>query len=55
MKKVVIVGLGYVGKAYAYSLITKNNIDELILIDKDKDKLYGNYLDLKDAAFFQMY
>ena len=52
MKKVGVIGLGYVGKAYAYSLINQDKIDELVLIDSNKDVLESNYLDLKDSAVY---
>ena len=41
--KVVIIGCGNVGMSYAFSLvITKNKVDELVLIDINKDK--GNVI-----------
>jgi L-lactate dehydrogenase len=50
MKKVAIVGLGNVGTAYLNALITeKNLVNEIVLIDTDKDKLNGEYLDVKDS------
>ena len=50
MKKVVIVGLGNVGTAYLNALITeKNLVNEIVLIDTDKNKLDGEYLDVKDS------
>ncbi len=53
MKKVVIIGCGKVGITYAYSLIsTKMNLDEIVLIDIDKEKLNGDYLDLKHSICF---
>lgn len=52
MRKIVIIGLGYVGKNYCFSLINQNIVDEIALIDEDKDKLMGNYIDLLDAVSF---
>ena len=50
MKKVAIVGLGNVGTAYLNALITeKNLVNEIVLIDTDKDKLNGEYLDVRDS------
>ena len=50
MKKVAIVGLGNVGTAYLNALITeKNLVNEIVLIDTNKDKLNGEYLDVKDS------
>ena len=53
MNKIVVVGLGNVGTAYAYSLINQNiNIDELILIDIDNKKALGHAIDLSHMASF---
>lgn len=52
MNKVVIVGCGNVGMAYAYSLLNKGcGVNELILIDIDKEKLVGKVLDLQHAVY----
>ncbi len=50
MSKIAIIGLGFVGKSYCYSIINKHLVDEIVLIDPDTDKLKGNYLDLSDSA-----
>lgn len=53
MKKVIIIGCGNVGVTYAYSLIsTHMNIDEIVLIDKNQDKLQGDYLDLSHSLYY---
>ena len=52
MSKLVIIGFGNVGKNYCFSLINQNIVDEIVLIDTDKDKLTGNYLDLLDSVSF---
>lgn len=50
MNKVVIVGCGNVGMAYAYSLLISGSyVDELVLIDINKDKAVGEALDLNHA------
>lgn len=47
MNKIVLVGCGNVGMAYAYSLMNQSlNIDELVLIDTDVNKLKGKVMDL---------
>jgi len=47
MAKVVIVGCGNVGMSYAYSLVlTKNKVDEVVLIDINKDRADGEAQDL---------
>ena len=53
MNKVVIVGCGNVGMAYAFSvLISGANVDELVLIDVNKDKAEGEALDLNHALTY---
>ena len=50
MKKVAIVGLGNVGISYLNNLITEDNlVNEIVLIDTNKDKLEGEYLDILDS------
>jgi L-lactate dehydrogenase len=50
MNKVVIVGCGNVGMAYAYSLVNqKSKVEELVLIDINADKAEGEALDLNHA------
>ena len=52
MNKLVIIGCGNVGMAYAYSLLNQClNINELVLIDIDKDTLYGKVADLNHSIY----
>ena len=47
MNKIAIIGCGNVGMSYAYALTNqKTNVDELVLIDVDKNKALGEALDL---------
>ncbi len=51
MNKIVLIGCGNVGMAYAYSLVIKKiNVDELVLIDINFSKAKGEALDLSHAA-----
>lgn len=51
MNKVVLVGCGNVGMSYAYCLINgESKVDELVLIDVNKDKAEGEALDLLHAS-----
>lgn len=53
MNKVVIVGCGNVGMAYAYSIVVSGcNVDELVLIDINKDKVIGEAIDLNHALTY---
>ena len=48
--KVVLVGCGDVGLAYAYALVNQGTIDHLAMIDIDEKKLKGNVMDLNHGA-----
>lgn len=45
-KKVVLVGCGFVGMSFAYSLLISGGVDELVLIDVNKEKTIGEAMDL---------
>jgi len=45
-RKVVLVGAGFVGMSMAYSLLNQGGVDELVLIDINKDKTIGEEMDL---------
>ena len=48
-RKVAIVGCGLVGSTTAFSLITQGICDEVIMIDINKERAYGEMLDLQDS------
>lgn len=48
-RKVAIVGCGLVGSTTAFSLITHGICDEVIMIDINKERAYGEMLDLQDS------
>lgn len=51
MSKVVLVGCGNVGMAFAYSLVNqKTRVNELVLVDINKQKAEGEALDLMHAT-----
>lgn len=50
--KVVIVGTGLVGMSYAYALVNQGAIEELVLIDIDRDKAEGEAMDLSHGLAF---
>ncbi|XP_033102556.1 L-lactate dehydrogenase-like isoform X2 [Anneissia japonica] len=50
--KVTVVGVGQVGMACAFSLITQSVCSELALVDVIKDKLEGEVLDLQHGLAF---
>lgn len=44
--KIVVVGSGAVGSTFAYTVLLKGLANELVIIDKNKDKAEGDVLDL---------
>ena len=52
-KKVVIIGCGNVGMSYAYALLNqRTSVNELVLIDLNKDKIEGEVMDLNHCLAF---
>ena len=51
--KIVIIGCGNVGMSYAYALLNQNtNVNELVLIDLDKERAIGEAMDLNHGFAF---
>jgi len=50
--KVVIVGTGFVGMSYAYALLNQGAVEELVLLDLDKEKAEGEAMDLNHGLAF---
>lgn len=48
--KVAIIGAGQVGSTTAYTLLLSNLVAEVVLIDVDKRKVEGQFMDLNHAA-----
>lgn len=48
-RKVVLVGAGFVGMSMAYSLLNQGGVDELVLIDVNKEKTKGEEMDLSHS------
>lgn len=46
-KKIVLVGTGFVGMSFAYSLLVSGGTDELVLIDVNEEKAIGEAMDLQ--------
>lgn len=44
--KVVLIGTGFVGMSMAYSMLNRGGVDELVLIDIDREKTIGEEMDL---------
>ena len=50
--KVVLVGTGFVGMSMAYSMLNRGGVNELVLIDIDRDKTIGEEMDLSHGLPF---
>ena len=50
--KVVLVGTGFVGMSMAYAMLNRGGVNELILLDIDKDKTIGEEMDLSHGLPF---
>lgn len=48
--KVVLIGAGDVGVAYAFALVNQGTVDHLAIIDIDEKKLAGNVMDLNHGV-----
>ena len=46
VRKVVIVGCGFVGSASAFALMQSGLFSEMVLIDVDKDRAEGEAMDI---------
>lgn len=51
-RKVVLVGTGFVGMSFAYSLLNQGGVNELVLIDVNTKKAQGEALDLAHGAAY---
>ncbi|XP_044731673.1 L-lactate dehydrogenase-like [Chrysoperla carnea] len=50
--KVTIIGVGAVGMACAFALLSEKQTNDLVLMDMDRNKLKGEMLDLQQGAAF---
>ena len=51
-RKVMLIGCGMVGMSYAYALLNQNIVDELVLVDVNKEKTIGEAMDLNHGLAF---
>jgi L-lactate dehydrogenase len=52
MSKVVLIGTGFVGMSYAYSMVNQGTVEHLVLIDIDPRKAEGEAMDLNHGLAF---
>lgn len=50
--RIVVIGVGAVGSTTAYTLLLRERMDELVLIDANKDKAIGDALDMNHGLPF---
>ena len=51
-RKVVVVGVGFVGTTYVYALMKSGLAGEIVLIDKNTDRVKGEVMDLEQGQCF---
>ena len=51
-RKVVVIGCGFVGMSYAYSMLNQSACDELVLVDIDAARAEGEAMDLNHGLAF---
>lgn len=51
-RKIMLIGTGFVGMSFAYSLLNERGIDELVLVDVNEDKARGEMMDLNDGLVY---
>ena len=49
-RKIVLVGTGFVGMSFAYSLLNQGGVNELVLIDVLKEKAEGEAMELSHGV-----
>ena len=50
--RIVVIGVGAVGSTTAYTLLLRERMDELVLIDANKEKAVGDALDMNHGLPF---
>ncbi|MFC0558103.1 L-lactate dehydrogenase [Halalkalibacter alkalisediminis] len=50
--RVIVIGTGFVGSSYAYALLNQEVVDELVLLDLNKEKAEGDAMDLNHGMPF---
>lgn len=52
LKKVALIGTGFVGMSFAYALMNSGECDQLVLIDTNKVKAHGEAMDMNHGLPF---
>lgn len=51
-RRIMLVGAGFVGMSFAYSMLHERGIDEMVLVDANTDKAEGEAMDLTDGLVY---
>ena len=51
-RRVVLIGTGFVGMSFAYSMVNQGGAEELVLIDVNHEKAEGEAMDLSHGIPF---
>lgn len=51
-RRIMLVGTGFVGMSFAYSMLHEKGIDEMVLVDVNEDKARGEAMDLTDGLVY---
>jgi L-lactate dehydrogenase len=51
-RRIMLVGTGFVGMSFAYSMLHERGVDEMVLVDVNEDKARGEAMDLSDGLVY---
>lgn len=51
-RRIMVVGTGFVGMSFAYSMLHEKGIDEMVIVDVNQDKARGEAMDLTDGLVY---
>lgn len=51
-RKIMLIGTGFVGMSFAYSMLNERGVDEMVLVDVNVDKAQGEQMDLEDGLVY---
>ena len=51
-RRIMLVGTGFVGMSFAYSMLHEKGVDEMVLVDVNHDKAMGEAMDLADGLVY---
>ncbi|MBF0580213.1 L-lactate dehydrogenase [Erysipelotrichaceae bacterium RD49] len=51
-RRIMLVGTGFVGMSFAYTMLNEKGVDEMVLVDVNEDKARGEAMDLTDGLVY---